>query len=337
MAIQEEKLIVIVAMPGTMLLDIAGPSDVFHNANRVILQKEGFSPYKIILASPDVLTTIKTGSGIAVQCNESLFRIKDKIDTLIIAGFPAADSLESRKDLIKWLQENSNKIRRIASICRGAFLLAEAGFLDKKRATTHWQFADDLQKKYPEIIVDGDPIFIGDGKIYTSAGVSSGIDLTLALLEEDFGREVALNVARNLVLYLRRPGNQSQFSVVLSYQETSKEPLRTLQKWIMDHLDKNLTVDVLAEQCSMSPRNFARVFQKEMRMTPGKYLEKLRLETARRRLEETHLGLDQIASECGLGSADTLRRIFLRHLKITPNQYRRSFRTALEQDLTEIL
>jgi transcriptional regulator GlxA family with amidase domain len=337
MEIQKEKLVVIIAMPGTMSLDIAGPSDVFHNANRVILQRMGFSPYKIILASPDDTTSVKIGSGITIKCDENVFNIKNKIDTLIIAGFPAADSIESRRDLIQWLKESANNTRRIASICRGAFLMAEAGFLNNKRATTHWNFCDDLQKNYPQVQVDPDPIFIGDGKFYTSAGVSSGIDLTLALLEEDFGREIALNVARNLVLYLRRPGNQSQFSIVLAQQETSKEPLRHLQKWLLDHLDKNLTVETLAEQCSMSPRNFARVFQKEMKMTPGKYLEKLRVETARRRLEETNLGLDQIARECGLGSADTLRRIFLRQLKITPNQYRRSFKTALEQELTEML
>jgi transcriptional regulator GlxA family with amidase domain len=334
---QQEKLIAILAMPNTMLLDIAGPGDVFANANRVMTENTQPSPYKVILASPDQNLDISTASGITVRCESSLFDIEAEIDTLLIAGFPSAESFEARKDLIKWLQENSNKIRRTASICRGAFLLAEAGLLDNKRATTHWKFCDQLQSNYPKIIVDPDPIFVGDGKTYTSAGVSSGIDLALALLEEDYGRDLALNVARNLVLYLRRPGNQSQFSVVLAHQEPDYEPLRHLQKWIMDHLGKNITVDTLAERCAMSPRNFARVFQREMRMTPGKYLEKLRLETARRRLEETHLSLEQIAIECGLGSADTLRRIFLRHLKITPNQYRRSFKTALEQELTEII
>lgn len=176
--------------------------------------------------------------------------------------------------------------------------------------------------------MDKDPIYVKDGNIYTSAGISTGMDLSLALVEEDFGRDVAVNVARVLVLYLKRPGNQSQFSNVLMHQTVDHEPIQNIQNWIIDHLDEELSVETLAERALMSPRNFARVFLRETGITPAKYIEKVRLETARRRLEESRLTIDEISSECGIGSADGLRRLFLRHLKTTPSDYRKSFASA---------
>jgi transcriptional regulator GlxA family with amidase domain len=340
MELEKQKLIVIVAMPHTLLLDIAGPSDVFSVANRNIHLNDGlaFNGYKIIVTSPHDVRSVKTRSGVSVGVDEKLFEMDpNQIDTLLIAGFSAMDSIEAHQPFINWLQNNSNKIRRIGSICRGAFILAAAGFLDGKTATTHWEFCDDLRRCYPKVNVDPDPIFIKNDKFYTAAGVSSGIDLSLAMLEEDCGKEIALNVARQLVLYLKRPGNQSQFGMLLPPGFSEYKPFGELQKWIFENLSIAINVEQMAEFCSMSPRNFARVFQREFKMPPGKYLEKLRVENARRKLEETYLSVEQIADECGVGSADTLRRLFLRHLKITPNHYRRSFRTALEQELPEMV
>ena len=333
---KEKRQIVVVAMPHTMLLDVAGPCDVFSRADVMASEKFGNSEgYKITVVSPDSSHIVTSASGVSFYCNDKIEKIQGSIDTLLIAGFPSLNEWILKPAFINWLKDKSRKARRIGSVCKGAFILAEAGLLKNKKATTHWKFCDELQKKFPEIKVDSDPIFIKDGKVYTSAGVSSGIDLALALVEEDYGRDIALQVARHLVLYLRRPGNQSQFSVVLSQQESDYEPIRNLQNWMLDHLKEPLGIEQLAEKCSMSPRNFARVFHKEMGLTPGKYLEKLRVETARRLLEETHLSLEQVATDCGLGSADTMRRLFIRHLKTTPSDYRRIFRTSLEPELTD--
>ena len=251
-----------------------------------------------------------------------------KIDTLLIAGKGDLDEITNKK-LIDWLKHNTKSIRRICSICEATFILAEAGFLNKRKATTHWRSCDKLERLYPDIKVEKDSIYVKDGHIYTSAGISTGIDLSLALVEEDFGREIALMVARILVLYLKRPGNQSQFSNVLMHQSVDYEPIKLIQDWILNNLDKVLTVEVLAQKALMSPRNFARVFLRETGVTPAKYVEKLRLETARRRLEESKLTLEQISNECGIGGTDNLRRIFIRHLRTTPSDYRRNFTTAL--------
>ena len=329
-----KRQVVIVAMPNTMLLNVAGTFDVFSHANVFIEEKYGLSEgYKVVVVSRDSSDVTMGRSNVGLYSRQRLENIEGKIDTLLITGHPALSVWKKKAEFVQWLKKTAKKTRRIGSVCRGAFLLAEAGLLKGKRATTHWKFCKDLQLQFPEIMVEGAPIYIKDGNVYTSAGVSAGIDLALALVEEDYGREVALNVARDLVLYLRRPGNQSQFSRILSQQEAEHEPIRELQSWLLDHLQEPLSVEQLAEQCSMSPRNFSRVFQKEMGVTPGKYLEKLRVETARQLLEESSLSIEQIAGECGLGSADTMRRLFLRHLKSTPSEYKRSFRTSLESQL----
>ena len=205
-------------------------------------------------------------------------------------------------------------------------LLARAGLLDGRRATTHWNWCQTLIKRAPRARVDADPIFVRDENVYTSAGVTAGMDLALALVEEDHGSRLALQVARNLVLYLRRPGGQSQFSAALSLQLTDRKPLRELEAWVLDNLQKPLTVPLLAQRVAMSPRNFARVFAKEMNTTPAKFVERLRVEAARRRLEESHNSMEMIASECGFGNVNSMRNIFQRTLKIAPGQYRRHFR-----------
>jgi transcriptional regulator GlxA family with amidase domain len=222
----------------------------------------------------------------------------------------------------------SKRTRRVASVCTGAMLLARAGLLDGRRATTHWNWCQTLIKRAPRAEIDPDPIFVRDENVYTSAGVTAGMDLALALVEEDHGSRLALQVARNLVLYLRRPGGQSQFSAALSLQLTDRKPLRELEAWVLDNLHKPLTVAVLAQRVAMSSRNFARVFTKEMKTTPAKFVERLRVESARRRLEESQNSMETIADECGFGNVNSMRNVFQRTLKIAPGQYRRHFRHA---------
>ncbi len=324
------KHIVIIAPHNTSILDVAGPLDVFTKAADYLrdYQPAVNETYQTHVLSVDSSTIVKTSAGLPIVCEGGIESIDYEVDTVLFAGKGSGENTVPRF-VLDWLRESEHKIRRIGSICAGAFVLAEAGLLDGKRATTHWMVCDRLAKNYPEIKVEKDPIYVKDGNIYTSAGISTGMDLALAMVEEDFGRDVAVMVARMLVLYLKRPGNQSQFSHFLMHQMVDYEPIKEIQDWILDHLDEELTVEMLAEKALMSPRNFARVFLRETGITPAKYIEKLRLETARRRLEETHLTLDEISNECGVGNADGLRRLFLRHMKTTPSDYRKSFTTAM--------
>lgn len=324
------KHIVIIAPPNTSILDIAGPLEVFTKAADYIntyIQNTAES-YTVHVISTQSSKTVITASGLPIVCEGNIKSINYEIDTVLVSGIPNAPENMVNKETLNWLREHRNTIRRVGSICAGAFILAEAGILNGKRATTHWRVCDKLARYYPKVKVESDPIFVKDGNIYTSAGISTGMDLSLAMVEEDFGRDIALSVARQLVLYLKRPGNQSQFSIMLTHQKADYQPIGEIQDWIIEHLEGNLTVEMLAKRASMSPRNFARVFLRESGITPAKYIEKLRLETARRRLEETRLTLDEISSECGVGNADALRRLFLRHMKTTPSDYRRSFATA---------
>ena len=310
---------------------MAGPLDIFKKTADFIDANPGSSTftYKVHTLSMEEDPFVQTSSGLPITCEGNLYSTDLKIDTLLIAGRPQTQTGKVNEKTMQWLKDNWKKLRRIGSVCAGTFVLAEAGILDGKRATTHWEVCSRLAALYPKIKVDPDPIYIKDGSVYTSAGMTSGMDLALAMVEEDFGREIALYIARRFVLYLKRPGNQSQFSIALTYQKTDYRPIKDIQAWMTEHLNEELTVETLAEKASMSPRNFARVFTRETGITPGKYVEKLRLEAARRRLEETQLTLNEISDECGLGTADTLRRIFIRHLRTTPNDYRRSFKTSL--------
>ena len=322
--------IVLLVPPYASILDIAGPLDVFA---KVPGYPESFeahnrNPYQVHVVSTSQSQQVPTSTGLPIMSEGPLDSIDYPIDTLLVTGLPNAPENMIPEETLTWLQTHWKTIRRVGSVCTGAFILAEAGILNGRKATTHWARCEKLSRLYPKIRVDPDPIFIKDGPVYTSAGISAGMDLALALVEEDLGRDVALNVARTLVLYLKRPGNQSQFSVTLFHQKVDHEPIKKIIDWIPEHLDEKLTVEILAEQALMSPRNFARVFFRETGITPAKYLEKLRLETARRRLEESNLTLDEISGQCGIGSADTLRRIFLRHFKTTPGDYRRSFKSA---------
>lgn len=314
-------------MPECLALDVIGPSDVFGCVNKILqdTSKPFLEGYDILIASPTKELQIVTNSGLIIQCHTTLFDIKDTIDTLIVGGFSKDHSWGGYPELIQWLKKKYQSIRRICSVCIGAFVLAECGFLKNKKATTHWDFLEDLKVNYDNIEVDSHPIFVKDGKVYTSAGASAGIDLSLALVEEDYGRKMAMQIAQALVLYLKRPGSQSQFSTFLNQQLSSKKMIRDVQQWIMEHLKENLDVQTLSDKAMMSPRNFARVFVKEVGLTPAKYIEKLRLETSKIFLEETDFLLEFIATESGFGSSETMRRTFLRSLQLSPFEYRKFF------------
>jgi transcriptional regulator GlxA family with amidase domain len=311
--------IVLVAFPGLQTLDLAGPAEVFSLTSRLT----GGS-YEIEVVAPEGGTFI-TSSGLVFAPHRRLSACRGPIDTLIVPGGAGVAEAERDERLIGWLRAAAARSRRVASVCNGAFLLAKAGLLDGRRATTHWAATAELQRRYPDITVESDPIFVCDGDVWTSAGVTAGMDLALALVEADHGRDVALETARWLVLFLKRPGGQSQFSAQLSAQLAEREPLRELQSWISDNLDADLSVPALARRAHMSERNFARAFRREVGLTPAAYVEHARLERARQELESTDAPIDTVAGRCGFGTPETMRRAFHRHLHVNPNAYRSRF------------
>jgi len=250
------------------------------------------------------------------------------IDTLLVAGGAGVASAERDEALRAWLRAAAGRSRRVASVCTGAFLLARAGLLDGRAATTHWSACDALARRHPTVRVEADRIFVRDGDVWTSAGVSAGMDLALAMVEEDLGAGVALDTARWLVLFAKRPGGQSQFSRSLAMQRAEQEPLREVQDWIFENVERALTVESLAEQAGMSVRTFARAFAREVGMTPASYVEAVRIERARLALESTAAGVEDIARSCGFGTPETMRRAFARRLQVNPTEYRRRFGAA---------
>ncbi|MFZ3375134.1 MAG: GlxA family transcriptional regulator [Chthoniobacterales bacterium] len=324
------RRVVFIAGPGTEILDLVGPLQVFARAAEMFGKQNPGSPpiYSVEVVTTSAHRSFVANCGLRVTAHKTFRRVRGKIDTLLIAGGSAIEQDEISSDVVHWLRKIAGRIRRIGSVCTGAMLLARAGLLDGRRATTHWNWCHVLIKRAPRANVDPNPIFVRDENVYTSAGVTAGMDLALALVEEDYGSRLALQVARNLVLYLRRPGGQSQFSAALSLQLTDRKPLRELESWVLDNLNKPLNVPVLAQRVAMSPRNFARVFTKEMKTTPGKFIERLRVEAARRRLEESQNSMETIAGECGFGNVNSMRNVFQRALKIAPGQYRRHFRSG---------
>jgi len=324
------RRIVMVAFPDAQIIDITGPLEVFGRAARMLTDERGWRvpAYTVEIAATRA-GALRTSSGIRLIADRAIAQVRGSIDTILVAGgIGTTDAIRDRA-LIEWLRGSMRRTRRLCSVCTGAFLLAEAGLLDGLPATTHWRLCTLFAAQYPAVKVETDPIFVRAGKISTSAGVTAGIDLALALLEDDHGREVALAVARELVMFLRRPGGQSQFSVQLSTQQADREPIRDVQGWIADHLDADLSVDALARRAAMSPRNFARVFIREVGVTPGEFVENLRVEAARRRLEESADGVDSIASACGFGTRESMRRAFIRRLHVPPSEYRSRFQQKL--------
>jgi transcriptional regulator GlxA family with amidase domain len=313
----------IVAFPDAQLLDVAGPWEVFALANR--LGGARARRYAVSVVAPSG-GAVMTSGGLAVVAHRSLAQATGPVDTLVVAGGQGTRPQARDARLVRWIGRTARRARRVASVCTGAFLLAEAGLLDGRRATTHWSMCDTLERHFPDVRVERDPIFVRDGHVFTSAGITAGIDLALELVEADHGRDLALSVARVLVMFLRRPGGQSQFSAQLSAQLAERDGLRDVQGWIAEHPEDELTVPALARRARMSPRNFARAFRRETGVTPAAYVEAQRVEAARRLLETTARSVAEVAAACGFARVETMHRAFRRVLRIPPAQYRHHFR-----------
>ncbi|MFF7765404.1 GlxA family transcriptional regulator [Streptomyces massasporeus] len=313
------RTVLAVLFDGLQSLDVTGPLEVFAGADRIAP-----GAYRIRTASLDG-APVRTTSGLTLVPDESLACASDP-DILLVPGGPG--SLRPDPRLVDWVRERGPRAARLVSVCTGAAVLAGAGLLDGRRATTHWAYCERIAREHPAVEIDPDPVYVRDGHISTSAGVTAGIDLALALVEEDLGRDAALTIARHLVVFLRRPGNQAQFSAQLAAQTAHREPLREVQRWITDHPDADLSVDTLADRARLSPRHFARAFRAETGMTPGRYVDRVRLEHARRLLEDTVDGVEEIARTSGYGTPEAMRRAFVRTLGTPPAEYRRRFRPA---------
>lgn len=338
--------VVILVYPEVQSLDVTGPLEVFVGANQLLASLErapdhridrGATGYRTRVVSPDGVP-VRTSSGLTIVPDTSIAKAPVSIDTLIVAGGAGSDALCRDPKSLAWVTARARRARRVASVCTGAFVLGAAGLLDGRRATTHWASADKLAQRFPKARVDPEPIFVRDGSLWTSAGVTAGMDLALALIEEDLGREAALTIARHLVLFLRRPANQSQFSATLAAQEPERSVLRDVQRYAVEHLAADLSVQALSERAHMSARHFARSFRAEIGITPARYVERLRLEAARRALEDTREPLAAVAVRCGFGTPETMRRTFLRALGIGPAEYRRRFhlRTTKTGDAADV-
>jgi transcriptional regulator GlxA family with amidase domain len=314
------------AYPDIQILDVMGPLEVFSRTSRWLRDngKRRDDAYSVEILGLK-RGAFRASSGLRIFADRRYDEVGRGIDTLFIAGGKGSERYRRHPPLLRWLRRQAEWVRRLASVCTGAFFLAEAGLLKGRRATTHWASCACLARQFPDVRVEPDTIFVKEGSIYTSAGVTAGMDLALAMVEEDFGREVALAVARELVVFLRRPGGQAQFSAQLAVQFAEHEPLRELQAYILDHPDEDLSVETLARRASMSPRNFARVFTREVGTTPARFVVSARVETARRLLEESSEGLETICSMSGLGTTESMRRAFLRIVGVAPSQYRERF------------
>jgi transcriptional regulator GlxA family with amidase domain len=310
------RSVVIVGAPPVQVLDVTGPLEVFSSAGG----------YDVVIATPGTERTLQTHRRVALTDAVPITEIDGPIDTLLVAGGPGAETGIYDACLVGWIAKAAQRSRRVASICTGAFLLGAAGLLDGKQVVTHWRLCDRLAKEFPRAIVRPDPIFIKDGTVYTSAGIPAGIDLSLALVEEDHGHEVALKIARVLVMFLVRPGGQSQFSHMLSHQAVTSKPLRELQVWMLQHLREDLTVEKLADRIGMSPRHFTRICLRETNMNPGQFVDRMRVEAAQQMIDSSDMGLKEIADRCGFGTADAMRRTFSRVLGVTAGEYKDRFR-----------
>jgi transcriptional regulator GlxA family with amidase domain len=314
------RRIEILAFDNAQLLDITGPLQVFTSANEAARELDQPKPYEAIVVAENPQT--RTSSGLALM-TAPLGSSDIPLDTLIIAGGWGVNKACENLGLIEWVRRRAANARRIASVCSGAFLLAEAGLLDGRRAATHWNRCEEFAKRFPQVKLEPDPIFVQDGQIWSSAGVTAGIDLSLALVEADLGRSLALSVARELVVFLKRPGGQAQFSAALRLQESGQRFDR-LHGWIMDNLRADLSLPTLAEQANMSARSFSRHYLKATGRTPARAVEEIRIEAARRLLEEG-LSVHQARMRCGFASEETMRRNFMRKFGTTPQAFRDHF------------
>jgi transcriptional regulator GlxA family with amidase domain len=319
------RSVAVVAFPEAQLLDVAGPLEVFGRTQRWLAQHRPQARGYRVEVLADAAGPVRTSSQIDLVASRSYRQVRERLDTVLVAGGDGVEAQLSNRALRAWLVAARRRVRRLGSVCTGAFLLAEAGLLRGRRAATHWAHCDELARRHPDVEVERDALYVRDGALYTSAGVTAGMDLALAMVEEDHGRDVALAVARNLVLFLYRPGGQSQFSPQLQGQLAERAPIREVQSWIAANPERPLSVPALARRAGYSGRQFARLFKAEVGMAPGRYVELARVDLARRALETTRDGVEQIAARCGLGTAESLRRRFLRHLRVSPSAYRARF------------
>src|SRR5215471_414568 len=312
------RRIIVVVVPPVDELDLVGPLQVFNSVNRLA----GRKIYAIELVTNAADRTVEGESGVLTFVAKQHFRsVECACDSVLVVCGLRSRSVRDPA-LSAWLKKMAALVRRIGAVCVGVFLLAEAGLLDGRNATTHWRFGQEMAGRFPQVCVQHDPLWVEDGNIYTSAGISAGIDLALAWVEEDCGAGLAHEAARELVLFLRRPGGQPQLSVSLASQASEMMSIRELQIWIAEHLQAKLSVDDLADRMSMSVRNFERVFTREVGTTPSQYVLQMRVEAARREIERTRKGLKQVASAAGFGNVDVMRRAFVRLLGLTPSRYR---------------
>jgi transcriptional regulator GlxA family with amidase domain len=313
--------VLIVLYDGVQSLDVTGPLEVFTSGSRY-QEARGRGPGYAIRTASAGGAPVTTSSGLTLVPAGDLPEPLAGVDTLVV---PGGNEGSPNPSLSGWLRRHACGARRVTSVCTGAFLLAEAGLLAGRRVTTHWAYSAELARRYPDVRVDPEPIHVRDGNVVTSAGVTAGIDLALALVEEDIGRAAALSVARQLVVYLRRPGGQAQFSAQLRAQSARRQPLREVQQWISEHPAADLSVDRLADKAGLSPRQFARAFATETGVPPGRLVAQVRLEAARRMLEDGADGIEQVARACGYGNCEAMRRAFIRALGIPPAAYRARF------------
>ena len=313
------RRIAILAFDGAQMLDVVGPFEVFAAANKS-LKAERYDVKVVSIGGAE----IRSESGLLLTAQGTLSQQRT-LDTLIVAGGLGARKAAASEAVREAVTRAARKARRVASVCTGTFVLAAAGLLEGRRATTHWAYCDRLAKDHPGVSVEPEPIYVRDGRFWTSAGVTAGIDLSLAMVEEDFGSELALLIARWLVVFVRRAGGQSQFSPHLETPAAGREPIRALQSFVSEHPEAPLDVPAMASRTGMSVRHFTRVFRSEVGVTPAAYVERIRLDSARRLMESTSLGVEQIATEAGFGTAESLRRAFARGVGLSPREYRARF------------
>ncbi len=319
------RRVVIVIYPGVTLLDAAGPAQVFASANSQEARAPDAPPYEVVLASP-AGGQVPSDSGFTLGTVSLRQAAAEAIDTLIVSGGIGVFDLVEERQVIDWLNAQAQRCRRLASTCMGAFLTAEAGLVEGRTVTTHWRYIEALRSRYPTVDVQCDPLFVRSGKLWSSAGVTAGIDLALAMVEEDHGHAVAMQVAQSLVVFFKRPGGQSQFSnVLLAQQADGDGGFSELHAWIAGHLASDLKVETLARRAGMSPRSFARRYKERTGTTPAKAIEMMRVETAKRLLEQSGTSLARIALQTGLGDEQRLRRAFDRHVGVSPSDYRKTF------------
>jgi len=314
--------IIIAVPPRAQSLDVSGPLAAFREAGR---QSNGEISYDVKLMSIQNTNTTDI-DGMTVMTDMSIYDSDVLIDTLLIAGTHDYQQAFNAYEFHQWLKRRTPHIRRYGSVCTGAFFLGAAGLLDGKQATTHWQQAAELAERYPQANVQSDAIYVQDGALCTSAGVTAGIDLSLKLIEDDHGRDLALKIARKLVVFLKRPGGQSQFSTHLAAQMVQDSRIQEVQHWVLEHIEENLSIPVLAKKAAMSVRNFSRIFRNETGRTPADFVELVRVDAAKRLLEESDTPLQRVAAYCGFTNVDLMRRAFIRRLSISPSDYRQRFR-----------